>query len=60
MIAQQVSDHPGLLSLGEGGADSNVDGSSIGTPRPSVPPSGTKLKLNFSAMANGHANSGTD
>ncbi|KAK5951433.1 transcriptional regulator [Knufia fluminis] len=55
MIAQQQSEHPGLLTLGKGDAASTDAGSSLGTPRPSVPPSagGTKLKLNFSAMANG-------
>lgn len=53
MIAQQQSDNPGLLTLGEGDTNSTMDGSNMGTPRPSVPPGGTKLKLNFSAMANG-------
>ncbi|KAK5097674.1 transcriptional regulator [Exophiala xenobiotica] len=55
MIAQQQNEHPGLLTLGKGDAASTDAGSSLGTPRPSVPPSagGTKLKLNFSAMANG-------
>ncbi|KAK5077246.1 transcriptional regulator [Lithohypha guttulata] len=62
MIAQQQSDNPGLLTLGEGDTNSTMDGSSMGTPRPSVPPGGTKLKLNFSAMANGShgASSGTE
>lgn len=54
MIAQQQAEHPGLTSLGEGDANSTVGGSSMGTPRPSLPPGGTKLKLNFSAAANGH------
>lgn len=54
MIAQQQTDHPGLNNLGEGDANSTVGGSSMGTPRPSVPPGGTKLKLNFSAAANGN------
>ena len=54
LISQQHADHPGLTTLGEGDANSTVGGSNIDTPRPSVPPGGTKLKLNFSAAANGN------
>lgn len=53
MVAAQLAEHPALSTLGEGDA-STVGGSSIGTPRQSVAPGGTKLKLNFSA-ANGHS-----
>lgn len=49
----QYAEHPGLLSLGQDrDADSTAAGSSVGTPRTSMPPSGTKLKLNFSAIGN--------
>lgn len=53
MIAAQLDEYPGLNTLGEGDA-STVAGSNMGTPRASVAPGGTKLKLNFSA-ANGHS-----
>lgn len=53
MIAAQLAEHPELSMLGEGDA-STVGGSAIGTPRQSVAPGGTKLKLNFSA-ANGNS-----
>lgn len=53
MIAAQIAEHPGLSTLGEGDA-STVSGSRMGTPRQSVAPGGTKLKLNFSA-ANGNS-----
>lgn len=53
MIAAQLEEHPGLSTLGEGDA-STIGGSNMGTPRASVAPGGTKLKLNFAA-ANGNS-----
>ena len=52
MIAAQQAENPGLATLGEGDGASTANGSRIGTPRASMPPGGTKLKLTFGGGAN--------
>ena len=55
MIAQQQAENPGLDKPYGGDGDNSTiggEGSSMqGTPRASVQPGATKLKLNFSAAA---------
>ena len=56
MVLREQTANPQLLMLGMvDEAASTANGSSLDTPRPSVPPAtgGTKLKLNFSAISNG-------
>lgn len=55
MIAAEIAAHPALLTLGADDGPSNA-GSSNGTPRASVAPGGTKLKLTFAANGGSNGN----